>query len=508
MSATGPQEFQRPVLVVWVRELAVSFRQSELERRCVHGRAWACRTHHRIGNPAGYARRTSRSRALPPPISLTLTGWSGPILTGAGPALKVGAKTLVDILFLRVRRSGLKSAPVRISRRVSMTAFCTSCGGFLDSGSRYCGTCGTPIGHPKIGRFLVRSRLGDGPAGAIYAAVDPLLDREVALRTVSHRLWRSEGDWGRYERSLRALTSLRHPHTVEIYSVEPATDARLDTPIVVMELVTGTQVPDAARAGLTRNGALWLLDGMLSGLTFLHSRGVAHGRVSPTNPLVTPGAVAKLGDAGIASPLGARGILKVADANVLRGAEPSMPGDVFAVGATCWWIICGHTPFPAGSRREALAARGHVPARPPGLPPNLASVLTAAMAPTPGDRPTVAELHAGFRASADVDAPEWRREGAPSAAEAVAAAMLPVSQRRTGGHHPELPTSASESKPTSALRPKGDLFGSLLSGKALIVAAVAMIAFAAFLGILVLVGRGTDVPSPSPSVSQTPTAAP
>ena len=76
--------------------------------------------------------------------------------------------------------------------------------------------------HPKtIGRYEVLGVLGKGAMGIVYKAVDPVIDRVVAIKTI--RLTLSEEELAFYEarfaQEIKTVGKLNHPHIVTIYDV-------------------------------------------------------------------------------------------------------------------------------------------------------------------------------------------------------------------------------------------------------------------------------------------------
>lgn len=99
-------------------------------------------------------------------------------------------------------------------------------------------------------RYEIRGKLGQGGLGAVYRAWDRALKREVAIKRIV------SGDEGsqqeeatrQLEKETGALAALQHPHIVTIFDVGSDEDG----PFVVMELITGQTLEDAAaRAPLT-----------------------------------------------------------------------------------------------------------------------------------------------------------------------------------------------------------------------------------------------------------------
>src|SRR5580698_1052634 len=91
---------------------------------------------------------------------------------------------------------------------------------------------------PQIGRYEILRQLGKGAMGVVYLAADPLLSRQVAIKTIDLAVedaTRREFLRGRLLRDARAAGSLSHPNIVGIYDVVLEGDCAC----IVMEYVAG-----------------------------------------------------------------------------------------------------------------------------------------------------------------------------------------------------------------------------------------------------------------------------
>src|SRR5262249_60741222 len=92
-----------------------------------------------------------------------------------------------------------------------------------------------------IDRYQVVGRLGAGGMGVVYAALDPALDRKVALKVLPPlAAGRGAHLEGRLRREAQALARLDHPNVVRVYDVGVAADSVF----VAMQLVGGATLAD------------------------------------------------------------------------------------------------------------------------------------------------------------------------------------------------------------------------------------------------------------------------
>lgn len=163
---------------------------------------------------------------------------------------------------------------------------------------------------------------------------------------------------GRYliSQEFRTLAALRHPHVVEVldYGFDSA-----GRPYFTMELLRDAKPITVACADLPFDERVRLLGQLLRAVRYLHSRGLLHRDLKPTNVLVSNGAV-KVVDFGIAH------VVSMADARASRwgsrgyrapelamGVAPSRTADLYALGAIACEMFGGGAPHAEMSERVA-----------------------------------------------------------------------------------------------------------------------------------------------------------
>ncbi len=147
----------------------------------------------------------------------------------------------------------------------------------------------------KIGRYIVRKELGRGAFGTVYAAEDPILKRNVAIKLRSR-----QGD-EEYDqtviREARAAGKLRHPNIVAVYEVDVASGR----PFVVSELIEGQTLAEMIQEGpLKPLDAAALIRDLAKGMAYAHSQGIVHRDIKPQNILVDASGRAQITDFGLA----------------------------------------------------------------------------------------------------------------------------------------------------------------------------------------------------------------
>jgi len=251
----------------------------------------------------------------------------------------------------------------------------------------------------SFGRYRVTGSLGAGAMGEVLAAVDELLGREVAVKTLKGRTSGLAARMAdeRFRLEARAIASLTHPSVVQVYDL----DLTADPPYLVMERVAGPSLKDRIAQGPLPEHELRALGiQMANALATAHARGVVHRDVKPANILGAGPGTWKLADFGVAhvpdSSLTMTGQFvgspAYAPPEALIRGQLGPEGDVFGLGATLYQAAAGTWPRADAETRGLLAAVPPILSIAPHVPPDVAAVIDRAVAVEPAARPSAAEL--------------------------------------------------------------------------------------------------------------------
>jgi serine/threonine-protein kinase len=216
---------------------------------------------------------------------------------------------------------------------------------------------------PKVlGRYHIISELGRGGMGVVYKAVDPKLERFIAIKCLSDELSTDEITVTRFLREARNVAALNHPHIAQIFLA----DEDEGKPYFVMEFIDGESLVDRlARDGrLLPEQARRIITECAQALKAAHEENIVHRDIKPGNIMIDRRGRSVLTDFGIASVvhpdmeqtaskyiMGTPGYLPP---EVMTGKPADHRGDLFALGAVYYEMLAGKRLVP-GSGLEDTA---------------------------------------------------------------------------------------------------------------------------------------------------------
>ena len=255
------------------------------------------------------------------------------------------------------------------------------------------------VSQTKFGRYEVVSALGQGAMGAVYKAVDPLIERTVAIKTINLDLSKEErADFeARFYREAKSAGRLSHSNIVTIYDVGETDDVAY----IAMEYVEGESLREMLDSGVVFPPDLIgrIAAQIASALNYAHENHVVHRDIKPANIMITPNRDVKIMDFGIAQiPTGSRtqagtvlGSPKYMAPEQVAGQATDGRTDIFALGVVLYEMLTGVTPFNGDNLSAIMYKILHEEAAPPstvnlGVPPVFDRIISRALAKRPEDR--------------------------------------------------------------------------------------------------------------------------
>jgi hypothetical protein len=256
-----------------------------------------------------------------------------------------------------------------------------------------------------IAGYRIDAPLGAGAMGQVYRAMQMSMNRAVAFKVLAPSLSANPRFRERFLREARAAGRLHHPNLIAVHDVGEADGLMFFS----MELVDGTTVSELLRRHqrIPEMRALEICRQTLEALKFAHSHGVVHRDIKPDNLMVTKSGMVKVADLGLAraedSPDAS---VTATNTGMMMGTPHYMApeqgrdahkvdhrADLYAVGATLFHLVCGHTPFAGDSPMEVLVRASSQPLKfpEPGPSPAVRVLISRLMEKEAGARPQSAE---------------------------------------------------------------------------------------------------------------------
>jgi serine/threonine-protein kinase len=256
-----------------------------------------------------------------------------------------------------------------------------------------------------LGGYRVLDRLGQGGMSHVFLAEHAVLGKRVAVKVLSAGLRADTSARQRFVREARAAAAVDHPNIVHVFDV----DMDHDPPFLVMEYVDGVNL----QAAVARHGAFTAAETatvgveVARGLAAAAAAGLVHRDIKPANLLVDRHGRVKILDLGIvrlpdedtlpriAAGEGADVILGTLDYLAPEQAIDSSTvdgrADVYSLGATLYFLLAGHPPFPGVDIRHKLAAKQYGDPLPihrlrPDVEPDLSAAIHTLLARDPSAR--------------------------------------------------------------------------------------------------------------------------
>jgi serine/threonine-protein kinase len=252
----------------------------------------------------------------------------------------------------------------------------------------------------RLGRYEIVAEIGRGAMGTVYKAIDPMLGRTVALKTIGVEA--NDPDLTEYEARFyleaKAVGGLNHPNIVTVHDVGSSGGV----PYMAMEYIAGREL-----AALTREGrplpvaqALDLAVQIAEGLAYAHAHGVIHRDIKPANVMIAGDGTAKIADFGIARMRSSEtrseasavlGSPRYMSPEQVLGRRADHRSDIFSFGVMLYEMLVGAPPF-AGADLNAILFQivNLVPPAPSTLnaatPTMLDFIAAKALAKSPEER--------------------------------------------------------------------------------------------------------------------------
>ncbi|PTT19803.1 serine/threonine protein kinase [Acidovorax sp. HMWF029] len=260
-----------------------------------------------------------------------------------------------------------------------------------------------------LGRFELKKQLGRGAQATVWLAVDPRLQREVAIKLMRPLQDQDPSVLEQWLREARHVGRLAHPYIVPVFEA----DVQGLQPYIVFEYVPGRTLAEhlAQQGRCTPHDAVALMVDVLDGLQAAHQAGIVHRDLKPSNIMVDAQRHARVMDFGMAAAMQTATDAQLASGTpaymapeAAAGEAPTPAMDVYSAALVLVELLSGKPLIHQKDSWQALYRLANEElALPddlgPGVDDGLRAVLQRGMARDPGQRyASAAEFRDALRA--------------------------------------------------------------------------------------------------------------
>jgi eukaryotic-like serine/threonine-protein kinase len=226
----------------------------------------------------------------------------------------------------------------------------------------------------KLGRYEIRSKLGEGGMGEVYLALDTELDRTVAIKILPEALASNEQRLRRFIQEAKAVSALNHPHILTIHEIGNTDSTRF----IATEFIDGETLRDRIRRGSQKlHDVLEFAVQTTSAVAAAHAAGIIHRDIKPENIMIRRDGYVKVLDFGLAklteptpassdSDALTKALVKTREGVVMGTASYMSPEqakgiyldartDLWSLGVVLYEMIAGRGPFVGDTAADSIS---------------------------------------------------------------------------------------------------------------------------------------------------------
>jgi len=305
----------------------------------------------------------------------------------------------------------------------------------------------------RIGRYEIRSKIGEGGMGEVYLASDTELDRTVAIKILPQDVASDTQRLQRFILEAKAASGLNHPHILTIYEIGVAENVRF----IATEFIDGETLRQRINKHMTLADVLEVSTQIAGALAAAHEAGIIHRDIKPENVMVRRDGYVKVLDFGLAKLTEPKGSITdteaptkamvntaagtvIGTANYMspeqaKGTDVDSRADLWSLGALLYEMVTGHVPFAGETPTETISLILQKEAAPltryvSDVPAELERIVTKALTKNRNERYQTARdflidlrnLKRRIEVDAEIDrtvAPELRAAGSTASGSTI-----------------------------------------------------------------------------------------
>jgi eukaryotic-like serine/threonine-protein kinase len=228
----------------------------------------------------------------------------------------------------------------------------------------------------RLGRYEIRSKIGEGGMGEVYLAQDTKLDRKVALKILPAELAANQDRMRRFVQEAKAASALNHPNIITIHEIDETDSVNF----IAIEFIDGETLRERIRnAPMNLAEVLDVAAQIANALSAAHAVGIIHRDIKPENIMLRRDGIVKVLDFGLAK-LSERVPFDLVDTEAptraaintepgvvmgtaiymspeqARGVQVDARTDIFSLGVLVYEMVAGRLPFDGSNKNEIMAS--------------------------------------------------------------------------------------------------------------------------------------------------------
>lgn len=319
----------------------------------------------------------------------------------------------------------------------------------------------------KIGKYVIKEKLGTGGMAEVYKGYQENLDRYVAIKLMHAFLVADQDFLNRFQREAKAMAALNHPNIAGVYDFDVYGE---NSYYLVMEYIRGGTLKERLEA-LNRAGermplpdVVKMIAEIADALAYAHRRDMVHRDIKPANIMLNEDSGrAVLTDFGIVKMMGNQSMAYTATGALIGTPAYMSPEqalgqsgdhrvDIYSLGIMLFQMVTGSLPFEADTPLAVVMQHVNTPVPQPDtiipdIPWGLQEVIVKAMAKSPDERfKSAGEMAAALRA-VDLSGASSKP---PTAVSPIAASLDHPTPAKTEVMMPASETAVAPAPPAEA----------------------------------------------------------
>jgi serine/threonine protein kinase len=320
-----------------------------------------------------------------------------------------------------------------------------------------------------IGRYDIKSLIGQGGMSTVYLGYDPRSQREVAIKILPPYYLHAPKFRERFEREALMIALLEHPAIVPVYDMGEE-DGQ---PYIVMRYMSGGSLSDKLKRGpIPLRECMEMYLRLAPALDTAHTRGVIHRDVKPDNLLFDKYDNVFLSDFGLARLRETIGFANISDGTIMGTPAYMSPeqiqgdreldgrSDIYSMGIVLYQMLCGSVPFSGNTAASVMMMHLVNPVPQISdlnktLPSGIQSVLEIALAKNPKDRYQTAGEFARAIQSVTTGVqrkPSIHPTGGDAAVRPARQSAIPIPDEPTASSEDGVESAVSQAFPINSIK--------------------------------------------------------